>query len=165
MIYTTERLIARKINKDDVGHLLEMNNNPKVMKYISSKDFNPVSAQEEMSSINRQIAYYKKYQSFGLWMIETPSDSIGWISLKYNNDLQGYEVGYRLKETYWGSGYCTEAVKGAIHYAKKVGVKKVYAVAMVDNMASISVMKKVGMTFEEDGHLYNEKVKIYAINI
>ena len=159
--YRTKRLIVRDIKDEDIVHLIEMNNNPKVMKYISSSGFNPTSAEEEKKSIIKQKKYYKKHQGFGLWMIQDVHDTVGWISLKYNSDLKAYELGYRLKEKEWHKGYATEACIGLFDYIKKLDVKEVQAVVMPDNNASIGVMKKIGMTYFKKTSIYNEDVIVY----
>lgn len=162
MIFHTERLVIRQIAEDDLAHLLEMNNNPNVMKFISTSGFNPSSASEELKSIKKQQLYYKKHQNYGLWMIDAPYDTVGWISLKYNGDLNGFELGYRLKEKAWGKGYATEACLGLIKYAAFFGVKTIYAVAVKENTASIHVMKKIGMTFKRTDYCYDEIVEVYG---
>ena len=159
--YKTERLIIREIREDDMSHLIEMNNNPNVMKYISTSGFNPSSAESELDSIHRQKKYYKKFQGFGLWMIQTIDDTVGWISLKYNSDLGSYELGYRLKEKDWSKGYATEACMGLLKYIDKLDVSEVQAVAVLDNESSIGVMKKIGMSYYKDSHIYNEDVVVY----
>lgn len=137
-----------------------MNNNPNVMKYISS-DFNPTSASIEAEAIIKQKKYYRKFHDFGLWMIQEKDKTIGWISIKYNSDLKAYELGYRLKECEWGRGIVTEACLGMLDYLEKIGVHDFQAVAMVANTASISVMKKIGMTYLKTTTMYNEEVVIY----
>lgn len=163
MRFNTDRLRVRDIRQDDLEHLLEMNNNPAVMRYISTQGFNPTSAEEELQSIQRQLKYYKKYEHTGLWMIDTTFDTIGWLSIKYNDDLKGYELGYRLKERYWSKGYATEACMGLIDHVSNFGIQVIYAVAVDNNYASTRVMEKIGMRFDHRGHLYNENVLVYRL--
>jgi len=163
--YRTKRLVVRKILKSDVTHLLEMNNNPKVMKYIATAGFNPTSATIEMASIVKQKKYYKKHADFGMWMIQFGSKTIGWISLKYNSDLKNYELGYRLKESAWGNGYITEACFGLIEYVRKIRVKEFKAIAMNGNKSSVNIMKKIGMTYSDTAKMYNEDVVVYKYTL
>lgn len=159
--YKTERLIIREIKESDVSHLIEMNNNLNVMKYIATSGFNPTSAEIELTSVHNQKKYYRKYQGFGLWMIQTTHDTVGWISLKYNNDLGSYELGYRLKEKDWYKGYAIEACKGLLEYIGKLEVSQIQAVALKGNTGSIAVMKKMGMSYYKKCHIYNEDVVVY----
>ncbi|MBI9012145.1 MAG: GNAT family N-acetyltransferase [Clostridiales bacterium] len=161
MKYKTERLIIREIKEGDVSHLIEMDNNPNVMKYITTSGFNPTSAEIELTSIHNQKKYYKKFQGFGLWMIQTTADTIGWISLKYNSDLESYELGYRLKESEWNKGYATEACKGLLEYIRKLDISQIQAVAVPANRGSIAVMKKIGMIYTKNSNIYNEDVVVY----
>ena len=159
--YKTERLIIREIKEEDVSHLIEMNNNPNVMKYITTSGFNPTSAEIELTSVYNQKKYYKKFQGFGLWMIQTTHDTVGWISLKYNSDLGSYELGYRLKEKDWYKGYATEACKGLLEYIGKLDISQIQSVAIQANRNSIAVMKKIGMIYYKNSYIYNEDVVVY----
>jgi len=163
MRFSTERLIIRDIRESDLEHLLEMNNNPAVMRYIATGGFNPTSAKEELKAIQRQLKYYKKHEHTGLWMIDTTFDTIGWISIKYNEDLKGYELGYRLKERYWSNGYATEACEGLIEYISRFNINSLYAVALNTNYASTRVMEKIGMKMDHRGHLLNDNVLVYKL--
>lgn len=154
-------MFVREILESDLPHLLEMNNNHKVMQYISTEGFNPTSASIEAASIKKQKKYYKKYADFGMWMIQIKSKTIGWISLKYNSDLKNYELGYRLKESAWGHGYVTEACFGLIEYVRKNEVKGFESLAMVDNKSSINVMEKIGMTHSDTLKMHNKNVVVY----
>lgn len=156
----TKRLTVRPINEEDLIYLLEMNNDYDTMQFISSQ-FQLTSANQECQSIKKQIAYYKENPGFGLWMLDTDEDTIGWVSLKYNEHVKGYEIGYRLRKAFWNKGYATEAVAGVLDYAKEKELECVYAVAMKTNVASLKVMQKVGMTFDREDYLYNEYVYVY----
>ena len=56
------------------------------------------------------------------------------------------EIGYRIREEYWGKGIATEVAKGLIRFSKDVlGIRKVIAFVNVENYASIRVLEKAGM--------------------
>lgn len=161
MIFHTKRLVVRQIRDHDVPHLLEMNNDPDVMKYITP-DFNPTSAYEEMAFIQGEKLYYKKHQEFGLWMVEHTDDTVGWISLKYNGDLKGFEIGYRFKKNAWHQGYATEIGLGVLEYAAFFNIGNIYGVVDERNKASIHVLEKLGMTFVKSKLILERHVHIYC---
>ncbi len=65
-----------------------------------------------------------------------------------NTQWNNLELGWRFFKKNWGCGYATEAAKAIMNTLKKS--PKVYrfsAIAMEENLASIHIMKKLGMKF------------------
>jgi len=61
---------------------------------------------------------------------------------------QGWEFGYWLGRPFWGRGYATEALKGALKWAKyEWGKKVVWAGHFSDNKASGQVLVKAGFLY------------------
>ena len=59
-----------------------------------------------------------------------------------------FEVGYILAKAYWGRGLGTELLRGLLDYGfSKLGATHIVAVCHLDNLASIRIMEKCGMTF------------------
>lgn len=59
------------------------------------------------------------------------------------------EVGYVLSPDYWGKGIATEALTAILRFAFcDIGLNRVEARYMTENIASRRVMEKCGMTFE-----------------
>ncbi len=56
------------------------------------------------------------------------------------------EVGYAILPRYHNQGYATEALRGAVDYFFTRGFREVVAGAFEENIASIRVMRKAGMT-------------------
>ncbi|WP_163103196.1 GNAT family N-acetyltransferase [Peribacillus alkalitolerans] len=87
---------------------------------------------------------------WGVWLVllKDTNQVIGDIGFKGKPDHQGkVEIGYGIAPTSQRNGYATEAVNGLIHHAFSTGkVVKVVAECLKDNIASIKVLEKVGMT-------------------
>ena len=82
---------------------------------------------------------------------------IGWCGLKKVDEE--YDLGYRFIQKYWGRGYATEAV---LTYGVNLGIENIMGRAAVANVASVNVLKKIGMTFEKyyvDEEAMGESVK------
>ena len=61
------------------------------------------------------------------------------------------DLGYFIKEIYWGKGIVTEASKAVISYAfENLNTIKIEAGCIVDNKGSKRVMIKLGMIKEVD---------------
>jgi RimJ/RimL family protein N-acetyltransferase len=77
----------------------------------------------------------------------TDNVAIGTIGVKARPDATGtVEIGYDIVPEYWNRGYATEAAKALIGWAfSQLGVKRVVAECLIDNVASARVLQKAGM--------------------
>ncbi|MBA6392285.1 GNAT family N-acetyltransferase [Colwellia sp. BRX10-3] len=154
-IDNSTRLSYQLINETDSEFLYQLDQNPEVMRYINSGN---MTTREDISQvfIPRHNAYKDVNKGWGLWkvtVLETQED-IGWILVRpmdFFSDQpiwHDIELGWRFFQSTWGKGYASEA---AIHIqralAKQTANKFFSAVAVKDNIASIAVMKKLGMKY------------------
>ncbi len=59
------------------------------------------------------------------------------------------EFGYSLSRRYWGQGLATEAAKAVVEFGfRDMGLHRIEAKCMVENVASERVLQKVGLAFE-----------------
>ncbi|MFR8466541.1 hypothetical protein BLA28_30985 [Eisenbergiella tayi] len=73
----------------------------------------------------------------------------------WNKEKSSAEVGYDLKEAFWGNDHMQEALKEIIAFAaKSMNIKRIDAVIYVENPKSISVVERLGFSF--DGKIKNE---------
>ncbi len=83
---------------------------------------------------------------------------IGSIDYKYVPKNGVTEVGYGMNTDYEGHGYMTEALLAFLSFGKTLGIKKVLADTLPDNIKSQNVLKRCGFTFlKRDGNLWWEK--------
>ncbi|MEM7554780.1 MAG: GNAT family N-acetyltransferase [Cyanobacteria bacterium P01_A01_bin.84] len=178
IVLETERIILRQFIEDDVDKLVELNSDPDVVKFTSDAE-HPQTYLETKAKVAKIINSYQKYNGYGIWAaIEKSSQSfIGWflfrpvIDASYFDpnfaDEDDIELGYRLKKIFWGQGYGTEVSQALINQGfSELGMKRVLAVAISANKASIRVMEKVGLQLEHK-FIYQEngqEVVIYALN-
>ena len=61
--------------------------------------------------------------------------------------MEEYEFGFVLDDAYWGQGFATEIGAHSIQYAREVmGLDRVLATVSPQNLPSIRVLEKLGMT-------------------
>ena len=69
-------------------------------------------------------------------------------------DVEGermIEVGWSVAPERWGEGIASEAAQASVAWGfERAGLAEVVSFAMVDNVASLRVMEKLGMTYERD---------------
>jgi RimJ/RimL family protein N-acetyltransferase len=65
-------------------------------------------------------------------------------------DEQGtVEVFYSINRDFWNQGFGTEALAATIRFGfRQVGLHRIFAGCDIDNIASKTILEKVGMRFE-----------------
>lgn len=163
----TDRLILREMDVEDAADLYEMDADPEVYKYTG--DIVPESVAHTAERISK-YPDYKKY-GYGRWttVLKETGEIIGWCGLKYLDDINETDLGYRWKPKHWGNGYATEASLACLEFGfKQLGLEQIVAQAYKENVASIRVMEKIGMTYwkqlnteENPGLFYRIKKEDY----
>lgn len=92
----------------------------------------------------------------------TDSTYIGYVQCVPIEERK-WEVGYHIAKAYTGKGYATEAVKAFLpEIMKKLNIKEILGICVVENIASIKVLEKAGFTktFEGMGVYQDKERKI-----
>ncbi|QKX06132.1 GNAT family N-acetyltransferase [Aquimarina sp. TRL1] len=148
VLIETERLVLREITLDDKEALFRLHADPIVQQYTGE----PVvqSVEEIVQAIKGRISNYKRY-GFGRWatILKSEQQCVGWAGLAYLPEFDEIDLGYRFLPEYWGLGIATEAARAILQYGfDTLKLEKIIAIAMKENVASINVMKKIGMKFD-----------------
>ncbi|MFE2293577.1 GNAT family N-acetyltransferase [Streptomyces sp. NPDC059452] len=147
----TDRLILRPFTGADVPHLLALDNDPEVMRYINGG--RPVSREEiRERTLPRLLHDHPGTGTRGFWAVEEKATGgfLGWFELRPLADHVPavVELGYRLNRAAWGRGYATEGARALVDKGfTDLGVQRVTANTMAVNAASRRVMEKTGLTF------------------
>ncbi len=136
---TTERLIIRLCQKEDVELLLKTDKQEKTQKYLGG--IKNKSREERLEFIKEKIG-----RSTTICLKDnTP---IGFIGLKIKEDNYA-EIGYLLDYDYWKNGYCLEACQKLLEIAfEKLDLTKVIADTVEGNIDSQRVLEKLGFEYE-----------------
>lgn len=144
----TERLYLRPINEDDDKNFFELDSNPKVHAFLGN---NPVKSIEESRGYIKSILQQYKAHGIGrLAIIKRGTEEfVGWSGLKLEGNVRAfdyYDLGYRLKEEFWGHGYATEAAMASLDYGfKDLRLKEICAAAHSEHKASNKILKSIGL--------------------
>ena len=163
-ILTTERVILRQLQQEDLDDLFRLNSNPQVMEYIAPV-FDLATCQMRL---DMATDYYQKEPKLGKLaaVLKDGGEFIGWFCLKHLEDSGEVEIGYRMLPEYWGKGIATEVSEDLVKYGfTEVGLKRIVGITRPDNIASERVLLKIGLIYEEQRHYYNTDVNYYALNI
>jgi RimJ/RimL family protein N-acetyltransferase len=99
--------------------------------------------------IEQQKAIPRMSYIFCIKLIET-NQFIGLIALNLGKiNFKIAEVWYKIHPAYWRQGYTTEALRKFLEFGFfSLGLHRIEAGSAVENIASIKVLEKVGMTRE-----------------
>ena len=149
----TERLILRELKLSDAEGMFELDSNPNVHLFLGNR---PVKHIDE--SIEYIKFVHKQYKDLGTgrWavVLKETNEFIGWSGIKFitneiNNHKNFYEIGYRLKEEFWGKGYAYEAaLKIKSVGMNDFGLTKLSAITTKDNTSSQKLIEKLGLKFQ-----------------
>lgn len=151
IILKSERLVAKAWKNSDLQSLFHLCSNEQVMNYFPSA----LDKKGSQALLARLITCFNQYgfTYFPIYLKST-NEFIGFVGLlDQQMDGEAYiDIGWRLLPEYWGKGYATEMATCALEWARQKKIDKIYAVAPKTNLGSISIMKKIGMSFHKDFH-------------
>jgi len=159
----TQRLRLRRFTINDLEVLTRINSDPEVMRYIGNG--RPATLEQTKAALHSILNHWEKH-GFGLWAAEQKQDGVvtGFCGLKYLDNTDEIEVGYRLAREFWGVGFATEGAGASLQYGwKTLQLKRIVAVVQPGNSASQRVLEKIGLRFIRRAVYYNSNVLYYEI--
>ena len=152
MIFETERLYFRKLNESDADLFFDLKSNPIAMNPLPREVLNRSESDLELKLlISLEVSGEKN-----IWSVceKGNNDFIGGCGFQ-KNELNQDEIGYQLREKYWGKGYGTEIACGLIEYGFSI-LNSNLITADVDssNIKSVKILEKF-MRMETE--FFNEK--------
>ena len=156
----TERTIMRKLTMEDAKEFYTLNTDEEVLKYTGDRPFENIQASIDF------LTNYDQYEKYGVGRLavidKTTLKFLGWCGLKYSQDKNEYDIGFRFYRNYWNKGYATETSKKCLDFGfTERGIEKVVGRAMKENLGSIKVLEKIGMTFKENFNFEGKEGVIY----
>jgi ribosomal-protein-alanine N-acetyltransferase len=147
----TERLKLAEITWDDLEDIHHLQSIPEVDQYNTIGI--PANLEETRENIRPFIeARNKQPQPNYTWRIteKKSGEFIGMAGMSLTNDrFRLGEIFYKLLPAFWGRGYATEVAGKLISVGfEDFRLHKIEAGTDIENLASVRVLEKVGMTRE-----------------
>jgi len=145
-VLETERLYLRRMTPEDAINLYLLNLDTTVIKFTGDQSFDSI---ESAKLFLENYDHYKKY-GFGRWAVISKSNNefLGWCGLKFRQEENVVDIGFRLKRKYWSNGYATEAAFKCLEIGfTKYNLPIIVGRAMKENVSSIRVLEKIGLSF------------------
>jgi ribosomal-protein-alanine N-acetyltransferase len=149
----TKRLILRHLERGDLDGLFALYRDPEVRRYFPEGTLTYEETREELEWF---LNGHPKHPELGLWAtIHKESNQFigrcGLLPCTIDGCLE-VEVAFLLAKKYWGQGLGTEAAQAVLDYGlTRLHLPRLICLIDRDNIASIRVATKIGMTFEREG--------------
>lgn len=160
--FSTERLVLRPLALNDAKFMHELVHTPAWLKFIGDRKVESViDAADYIQRIldNPAVRY---------WVVQ-PKDqeiSIGTITLIKRDYLPYPDIGFAFLPYYGKKGYAYEATKQVLDtFLKDPSFPTIMATAAPDNIDSIRLLEKLGLTFKEKIEIEGKAPVVYQITL
>ena len=148
----TERLLLRRMIKDDAAEIFFLRSDAEVLKFIGKE---PAQTIEEAEDFIRQIDHGIEANELIMWgiaMQNEPRQLIGTVCFwQIRKEHYRAETGFVLHPLYWRKGIMKEALLKVIDYGFEVmKLHSIDAQVASDNYASAAILQSTG--FVQEGY-------------
>ncbi len=144
-VLITARLRLEPFEDGHLDGLNAMNADPEVMRYLTGR---PETREETLAAIERVKARWAEW-GFSWWS----------FIAKESDEIVGagpLEIGWRVRRDKWRQGLAFEAAERMVTFAfETLEANLLCAVCHPENIASVAVMKKLGMRFRSVEEWYS----------
>jgi RimJ/RimL family protein N-acetyltransferase len=151
MIVETPRLLLRPPEARDVQAMLEIHQNPEVVRYIGTGVAGDIAVAWRNVAI--MIGHWQML-GFGPWIITGKGNGeiLGRVGMWDSAGGPGVELGWMLRREAWGKGYATEAARAALDWGW-ANTDYDYVISLIHeiNLPSIRIAEKLGGTVDRTG--------------
>jgi len=147
-VLETPRLVLRAFTLADVDAMYQLMTVPEVIRYVGNK---PARSKQDTLDYLQQHPL-RDYQLYGygrfacVW--KETGQVIGFSGIKYLEEIQETELGYRFLPEFWRKGLATEAGLAVTDFAKSLGLSRLVAVIHPENEGSKQVALRLGFQLE-----------------
>jgi ribosomal-protein-alanine N-acetyltransferase len=148
IVLETERLILRRLTREDAGFILELVNDPDWLRFIGDKGV------RNLEDAARYIAtgpmeMYSRF-GFGMYRVERREGGapIGICGLIRREGLDAADIGFALLPAFRREGFAREAAEAVLVYGRTVlGLGRIAAITSPENDVSAGLLGRLGFRF------------------
>ena len=165
MKFKSERLDYSKWEESDFETLKIILSNPNVCEFLpGNKHKNDEEIRKWLNYFVQTFGNDKGTKIFKVKLKDTDS-VIGYCGLGYVKEFDQIEIMYGLDENYFRNGYGSEMSLRMKKLANELGIKKLIALADINNIPSNKILKKTGYTKKEQINLWGLDLNYYEMNL
>lgn len=147
-VLRTDRIELRPMTREHLPLLHGLDEDAEVMRYLLGRARTP----SEVDAFWGHCCDGTALNAYGLgwWVGFSGEDFLGWWDLGMDAEPttapHEAEIGWRVMRTHWRQGLATEGARALLdHGFRTVGLSRVWAETMAINVASLGVMRRLGM--------------------
>lgn len=148
-ILETRRLRLRRVTLDDAAFMLAIWNDPGFVQHVGDRGIRSV-ADAEAALIDGAFKLYEEY-GYGPFCMSLRSDGtlVGICGLFRRDNLEHPDIGFAVLPAFCGRGLATEAADVVVEHARSdLKISYLTAIVSPQNVASIALIEKLGLTFD-----------------
>lgn len=151
VIAETGRLVISEISIKEASFFVQLMNTPGFLKYVGDRNIKTKKDAEAYL----KTRFLKSYEDHGfgyykMALKEHKDRPLGVVGILKRDTLDDADVGFALLPEFEGKGYGYEASVEILKLAKeKFKMTKITAITDPENMKSIRLLERLGMTFEK----------------
>lgn len=149
-VLRTKRLILREIRPSDAPAIFAIFSDPDVTRFYGMEPYQKVTEAEDLVT-----RWHKRFADRQLirWVITPKNETDKVIGTCGFNEWKRHfhcaGVGYDLAPSYWRQGVMSEALTAVLKFGfAKMGLNRVEAHVLLENVASIKLLEKIGFKHE-----------------
>jgi len=149
MIIETPRLHMRELTIEDADFVFKLVNEPSFLENIGDKGVRNLEDARQFILEGPWTSHRER--GYGEFLVELKEggDPIGLCGLLFRESLNVSDIGCAFLPKYWRRGYAYEAACAVMEYGRStLGIDKIVGLASEENLASIKMLEKLGMSFE-----------------
>lgn len=159
----TERLRLRPIGDGDIDDLHHLWIDPDVRRYLWDGRIIGRDVVEEIVASSERNFRERGFGFFAIFFRDSV-ELIGFCGLRLFEDGEQVELLYGVRPDHWGAGIANEAATNVLRDAfDRVGVERVIAATDTPNQRSVSVLQRLGMSFEERREFHGLDTVFYSM--
>jgi len=159
--FVSKRLSIKPLNTEDAEFILELFNTAGWIQYIGDRDIH--SREDSLSYIQKIM----DNPAINYWVVRlNKSDTpMGIISLIKRDHLDNPDIGFAFLPSFTNNGYAYEAGKTVLTYLiGNADHSAILGITIAENIPSIRLLKKLGLTFQKEIEGEKEKLQVYSLS-
>ena len=146
----TERLQLKELELTDLDNIHELHSLPEVDRFNTLGIPDSIETTKQLVSEWLTSRHQSPRKKYVLWMENEAHEFIGLVGITIGKPAyRNAEIWYKIHPKHWNQGYATEVVTEVLAFCfSTLNLHRVEAGCAVENLASIRVLEKVGMTKE-----------------
>ena len=148
-VIQSSRLTLSRLGLHDAAFILELLNEASFIRFIGDKGVRTLADARDYLLKGPMDSYLRF--GFGLYLtsLRGTGTPIGICGLVRRDTLEDVDVGFAFLARHRSKGYAAESAAAVLHYGRQtLGLERIVAITSPDNLGSIAVLEKIGLSFE-----------------